>query len=459
MYRSTPIGPLMSEAGLIPAEIMLNERQRKYAHRLLTLLDGHPTKDILPVSLRLGDGSAQPGEIPENDEIWSLNQRVKTLGQQLARQVSVNFSIDLAEGVEPVIHVKPAEFSGRIIIQELKLAINEAKTGLSDLILWSDGSKLQSGGAGAAVVWKDSLTQGWNTCKSSLGKNKEILDAELWGISEALKIALKESILRKARKITVYSDSQLALKQLQGSKNNAGQALSIQIFKQAKQLHAQGRELIVRWIPSHRGFSGNELADKAAKEAAANERCQTAGWSSLTHVNRKIKEVKKLEVYTWHQARNEEREARSRSYFIPRLKPGINPVLAKASKKYASRFFQLKIGHAAVGVFLARIGAVDTAECWWCGKAEQSVVHLYAECRKWRKERKVLKKELQQVGIRWQCRTENRWLAKLLANEQAITPLLKYLMTTEVGGRGGEMEKEAEWEQRADQEGEGDKCF
>ncbi len=67
---------------------------------------------------------------------------------------------------------------------------------------------------------------------------------------------------------------------------------------------------------------------------------------------------------------------------------------------------------------------------------------------------KFLKKELQQRGIRWQRRTEKRWLANLLANEQAVTPLLKYLMTTEVGSRGGETEKEAEWEQRADQEGE-----
>ena len=81
MYRSTLNAPLMSEVGLIPTEIMLDYRQRRYAHHLLTLPDGHPTKDILPVSLRLGDGSVQPGELPENDEIWYLNQKVRTFGQ------------------------------------------------------------------------------------------------------------------------------------------------------------------------------------------------------------------------------------------------------------------------------------------------------------------------------------------------------------------------------------------
>ena len=216
MYRSTPIAPLMSEAGLIPAKIMLDYRQRRYAYRLLTLPDGHPAKDILPVSLRIGDGSAQPGELPENDEIWSLNQKVRTYGQHLARQVSVGFSIDLAEGVEPGLHLKPAEFLGKIIIHEAKVAIKEAQEDRSDLTLWSDGSKGESGGAGAAVVWKSFPSHGSNTCKISSGKNKEILDAELWGISEALKIALKESILRRDRTITVF---QILKRRLSNSKD------------------------------------------------------------------------------------------------------------------------------------------------------------------------------------------------------------------------------------------------
>ena len=195
-------------------------------------------------------------------------------------------------------------------------------------------------------------------------------------------------------------------------------------------------------------------ADKAAKDAAANGRSQTAGWSSLTHIHRKINEAQKSEIQSWHKTRNEERERRHRSYYTPRLKPGIDSVLGKAPKKYASRFFQLKVGHGAVGLFSERIGVVETAECWWSRQAEQSVIHLYVNRRKWIKERRVLKRKLQQLGIGWQRPTEKRWLANLLANEQAVTPLLKYLMTTEVGTRGGEADREAEWERRGDQAGE-----
>ena len=123
-------------------------------------------------------------------------------------------------------------------------------------------------------------------------------------------------------------------------------------------------------------------------------------------------------------------------------------------ERYASRFFQLKVGHAATGVFLERIGIKEIAECWWCGRADQSVNHLYTNCRKWRRERRVLKKELKVLGIGWQRRPENRWLANLLANEQAVGPLLKYLMATKIGGREGEGKGEAERDQRTDQEGE-----
>ena len=61
MYRSTPAGPPTGEAGLIPARILLDYRQRKYAYRLLILPDENPTKSVLPITLRLGDGNAQPG--------------------------------------------------------------------------------------------------------------------------------------------------------------------------------------------------------------------------------------------------------------------------------------------------------------------------------------------------------------------------------------------------------------
>ena len=132
----------------------------------------------------------------------------------------------------------------------------------------------------------------------------------------------------------------------------------------------------------------------------------------------------------------------------------MDPLLGNTKRFYASRFYQLKTGHGAIGTFLCRIGAIETAECWWCGSAEQSVIHLYAKCRKWRVERRALRKNLKKAGVKWQRRSEKRWLAQLLADKHAVGPLLEFLNNTEVGNRGGAAEREAEWQQRRDQEGE-----
>ena len=80
--------------------------------------------------------------------------------------------------------------------------------------------------------------------------------------------------------------------------------------------------------------------------------------------------------------------------------------------------------------------------------------HLYAKCRKWRKERRKLVRELEKEGITWQPQAERKWLAGLLANEKAVAPLLGFLKTTGVGGREGAREREVEWERINDRAGE-----
>ena len=155
----------------------------------------------------------------------------------------------------------------------------------------------------------------------------------------------------------------------------------------------------------------------------------------------------------WHQSKSQEKEATVRGFYVPHAKSGICPTLGRALKKYAIRYYQLKVGHGAIGTFLARIGAMETPECWWCGAQEQTVIHPYTECRRWRRKRRKLSRELGQLGISWQPWPARRWLGSLLANEQAVGPVLKFLKDTEVGSREGARERELEWQKRSDQEG------
>lgn len=107
MYPSTLLHPLLSEAGLILASTLLDYRQRLYAYRLLSLPDEHPAKQILLISLRIGDGSSQPGELPDNTLMWMQDTRPTIYGQWLAWQITFEHSIDPADGVEPVETITP----------------------------------------------------------------------------------------------------------------------------------------------------------------------------------------------------------------------------------------------------------------------------------------------------------------------------------------------------------------
>ena len=155
MYRNSPISHLINDFGLLLAHILLDSRQQAYAHRIISLPDSIPIKNILLITLRTGDGDAQPDDLPEYDSVWTTNQRIRTYGQHLARQILVGFSIDPAKGVEPITADMPAQyFPGKIFMEEKCRAIEEAKKDQANLTLWCDESKLNQGGTGVAVVWK-----------------------------------------------------------------------------------------------------------------------------------------------------------------------------------------------------------------------------------------------------------------------------------------------------------------
>jgi hypothetical protein len=113
------------------------------------------------------------------------------------------------------------------------------------------------------------------------------------------------------------------------------------------------------------------------------------------------------------------------------------------TKRLATRYYQLKTGHAVIGVHLKRINTIDDDRCWWCESEErQSVKHLMKECRKWREARETLKKNAK--NHLWQ----HHDLQHLFANRNASKPLLEYLEATEIGNKTAEKDMERAEEER-----------
>lgn len=104
-------------------------------------------------------------------------------------------------------------------------------------VFWADGSKQSSQKAGARIAYQPcEVVRAWKTQGTYLGKNREILDAEMWAILDALKLAPRKSPREKTQ-FTVWTDFQRALKRLEmPSTSEPGQAIATQIQTRAQEL-------------------------------------------------------------------------------------------------------------------------------------------------------------------------------------------------------------------------------
>lgn len=85
----------------------------------------------------------------------------------------------------------------KAIVLRKKEAIKEAMVREEGLIFWTDGSRLDNGKVGSAVVWKEG--EEWKEERSYLGKKKEVFEAEVYAIMRAMRKCDRNRQQRKSR--------------------------------------------------------------------------------------------------------------------------------------------------------------------------------------------------------------------------------------------------------------------
>ena len=127
---------------------------------------------------------------------------------------------------------------------------------------------------------------------------------------------------------------------------------------------------------------------------------------------------------------------------------------ARAPKRIAARYYQLKAEHALIGPYLKRIKKRDNDRCWWCkGGLRQTRVHLFKECRKWKEAQNDLWGGMEAErdeddnpdGLH-----RNPSIPTLFAHPKATKYIMQFLRDTEVGRRIDEKRREAEREERSE---------
>ena len=228
----------------------------------------------------------------------------------------------------------------------------------------------------------------WKEKGIYLGRNKEVFDAEVFAIGQALEELNGREEWDK--RYTIFSDSQAALSRVQHDRTGPDQALAIRAIATAEAIAQRGNTIVVRWTPSHEGITGNERADRMAKRAAEGREGEAGQEylreASLSHLTRITTETRASTTAEWIQTHC----GRRRRYHPPRGGK-MRKELGKTPKELAGRFYQLMSGHAATAEHLVRVGQADSDTCFWCGSGErQTRYHLFVKCRRWIPEIKEL---------------------------------------------------------------------
>jgi len=162
------------------------------------------------------------------------------------------------------------------IVEDLERAIEEAEKDREGLTIFTDGSRLESGATGYAVAWK--AGNRWVGVKAHMGYNQEAFDAECAALTRALEVAAKRRTGPKA--VTVFTDSQAAMARIASEEPGPAQQYARQARKWIAKLRERDRNvrIEIRWCPAHSGVTGNEEADKWAKQAAEEPDARGVEW-------------------------------------------------------------------------------------------------------------------------------------------------------------------------------------
>ena len=152
---------------------------------------------------------------------------------------------------------------------------------------------------GAAWVWQQNRE--WKGEGVFLGTNKEVFDAEVYAIREAIRLLDERG--EAGQSYTVFSDSQAAIYRVLHEECGPTQALARTAIDSSYRLRARSSDITVRWTPSHQGVAGNERADALARAAASRERAAAdpayLREASPSHLTRLATEARSLETNRW----------------------------------------------------------------------------------------------------------------------------------------------------------------
>jgi len=393
--RTTSLGALLIESGLRAAATRLENRQWWFGLRLLSLPKGGQAQEVVGIPTAIGR--------------WLTNA--------LAHRGQVESTVLLEE---------PETLDAVLIQEEEAEAKMEAEKTQPGLTMFTDGSRMEDGAAGFAVVWKNG--QIWEGVKAHMGYNQVAYDAECTALACALESVLEGYV---PEWVTIFSDTQAAIRRMASDEPGPGQQYACQTRRYIATLCRVRPDITIeiRWYPAREGIVGNEKADEWAKSAA--EKPSACGVENLAPLPRSLANFKwAISEKKWAKVWQCAGERTSKvKYHMPKSQRPDGAV-ADSTKRLASRYYQLNTGHSRTGQYLHWAKVRSTTQCWWCQCPTQTRDDLFKVFPERKMQQKTLWAEVQKETGRW----KSRWkIRDLLADGRCGQAARDFLTSMDVG--------------------------
>ena len=264
--RSTPVAPLMAEAGLPTAQV----RRGVLAARMLcsarSLPPGDPLRRIAeqdpPRRLSSTTGWRRLGAEAlrlSGVEDVPVEERLHVQLPPWTDPARVTFNWSLGSGAS-----RDAPDSVRRATAEAHLSALPTDA----TWIWSDGSAeggTTRGGGGALLVLRSGDSREVRVAAGSLCSSTR---AELFAIRAALEEVSELTGDLATGPVVLCTDSQAALALLAGGAGTQETPLGADIWTLLGKITARDQDILLQWVPAHCGLPGNERADELAKEAS-----------------------------------------------------------------------------------------------------------------------------------------------------------------------------------------------
>ena len=376
------------------ASIMITRGQQASSQIVLdTMLDLEPIHLFLEKTALLRAATLKETGHWRHYNPINKNDKKLTNMEKISVKLEHILQDDYKKKTDKIIQENILELNFRTCIKN-RDEINEPIT--QDIVCYTDGSKDSNGntGYGYVIMGKSEIESNPVILIQQSRKLENactVFQSEVEAINETATILSMNKI--KNKNIDIYSDSQAAIKSLDKRKIKNSTVLNCILNLNSL---AETNNITINWIPGHRGFVGNEIADKLAKNGALlPKNCTYKTAIPHSFITNKIKVFYTKEQLTaWVIAD-----------ISPKTKQMINPILKKCNnniQKLGKAICSLDInqiklitqiltGKNRLNYHMFNIGYTYSKECDYCqadneGKRkfweaeEETSHHILCEC-------------------------------------------------------------------------------